>query len=239
MNTAEHWQAFCAVNEARRSIRHFDGTALDDDDVEAILAAAALAPSSMNCQPYTLHWVKSPQMRERLAAACNGQRAAQGAGAFIVVVADPRVALNTKQEHLAAVLADETYNAAGRAYHTGVAKELRRLVGVGSTPLLSPVVWLLSLVWPALTLLPLHPRGLRHWCARSAIYAAQTLLLAATARGIASCPMEGFHPLKVASVLGLPRGSVVPLVIALGHATPNARIEPRWRRATTTTVVQH
>jgi nitroreductase len=51
--------------------------------------------------------------------------------------------------------------------------------------------------------------------------------------------MEGFSATKVATLLGLPRGSVIPLVIALGYRADDARIEARWRRPMTDVVVRH
>ncbi|WP_395833685.1 nitroreductase family protein [Archangium violaceum] len=89
---------------------------------------------------------------------------------------------------------------------------------------------LLSLFAPILSLLPIGPSGTRQWIARNSIFAAQTFLLAATARGFDTCPMEGFDALKVGRLLGLPRGSVISLVIAIGHRRADALVEPRLRR---------
>jgi nitroreductase len=46
-----------------------------------------------------------------------------------------------------------------------------------------------------------------------------TLMLAATAAGLASIPMEGFDEGRVRRVLRVPRSHTIPLVIALGHPT--------------------
>jgi hypothetical protein len=43
--------------------------------------------------------------------------------------------------------------------------------------------------------------------------------------------MEGFDPRQLAGILGLKRGDVVVLVVALGRRRPDALIEPRWRRS--------
>jgi hypothetical protein len=51
--------------------------------------------------------------------------------------------------------------------------------------------------------------------------------------------MEGFSAVKVAQALGLPGGATIPLVIALGHRSSSAVIEPRWRRAFDDVVVVH
>lgn len=75
--------------------------------------------------------------------------------------------------------------------------------------------------------------------ARNATFAAQTLMLAAAAKGVDSCPMEGFSAPKLVEILSLPRGTVIPLVIALGYRSQNARIERQWRRSLTDLIVEH
>jgi hypothetical protein len=43
--------------------------------------------------------------------------------------------------------------------------------------------------------------------------------------------MEGFDPRKLGRILGLERGDVIALVVALGRRRPDALIEPLWRRS--------
>jgi nitroreductase len=114
-----------------------------------------------------------------------------------------------------------------------------RFLAIAPLFLLTPLLTLLSLWKPAFTLLPLGRAGVRHWAARSALLSAQTLMLSATARGLDTCPMEGFNAAKVARLLTLPRGSVVPLVIAIGYRAEGARVEPQSRRAYGEAVVEH
>ena len=58
------------------------------------------------------------------------------------------------------------------------------------------------------------------WSYKSTVLAAQTLLLAATAHGLSSAPVEGFDGRRVREVLGIPDRYSVPLVVALGYAKP-------------------
>jgi nitroreductase len=233
------WQTFQRINEERRAVRHFTGAEVSDDDMKAILAAAQLAPSSRNSQPYEFHWVRDPLVRQEMARACNGQRAAQTAGAFVVVVSNWRSIRSTSESLLRTVEADARYGEGAKGYHRKQAKELRWFLRIMSLRLVGALRLLLSTISPLLSLTPAGPGGLHHWAARSSIFAAQTLLLAATARGLASCPMEGFNPLKVSRVLGLRRGEVISLVIALGTRADDARVEPRWRRPFEDAVVVH
>lgn len=126
-----------------------------------------------------------------------------------------------------------------KAYYRKQVGKFQKILGLGSSAFWSPLLFLAALIRPSLSLLPVGHIGSRHWAARNAIFAAQTLMLGAAAKGIDSCPMEGFSASKVAKLLGLPRGAVVPIVIALGYRAGEARVEARWRRAISDLVVSH
>lgn len=242
MNTATPltlWAAFQATNRFRRAIRKFDTRAIAEEDMRALLAEAAFAPSSGNLQPYALHWVREPALKGKLAIACNGQQAAALASDFIAVVASPALARQTADAQLAHVEASLLMGMDSKSYYRRQIGKFQRVLGIGSSALWSPLLFLATLIRPPLSLLPIGPAGSRQWAARNAIFAAQTLMLGAAAKGIDSCPMEGFSASKVAKLLDLPRGTVIPLVIALGYRADDARIEERWRRPITDFVVPH
>ena len=44
----ERWSAFQVVNRDRRAVRDFDRSIIPDEDIEAVLSEALLAPSSGN-----------------------------------------------------------------------------------------------------------------------------------------------------------------------------------------------
>lgn len=58
---------------------------------------------------------------------------------------------------------------------------------------------------------------------RSCGMAAQTLMIAAKALGYDSCPMVGFDPQQVATLIRLPDDHVIGLMLAIGKATQPAR----------------
>lgn len=238
-DNSRSWAAFQAANRFRRAIRQFAPTPLPPDDVVALLGEAALAPSSGNLQPYALHWVRDPALKALLAQACNGQKAALSAAELVVVAASPALGRKTAAEQLAQIEASTALAVSSKAYHRQHLRMFTRILGVGSSALWSPLLSLVGLLRPSLSLLPIGHLGSRHWAARNAIFAAQTLILAAAAKGIDSCPMEGFSAPRVASLLGLERGTVIALVIALGYRADDARIEERWRRPLAEVVVTH
>lgn len=234
-----HWDAFQDVNRRRRAIRDFDGISIPEDAMRALLAEAALAPSSGNLQPFQMHWLRDPGLKARVAKACNGQRAAISAPTLVAVAASPRIALRTANQQLANVEASTALPAKSKAHYRRQVRMFRRILGPGSWAIWTPLVALAGLVKPSLSLLPVGHVGVLGWAARNATFAAQTLMLAAAARGIDSCPMEGFSAPKIAGLLGLPRGTVIPVVIALGYRAQGARIENQWRRPLTDIVVEH
>jgi len=227
----QRWRVFQQVNRDRRAIRDFDGSPIGDEEVEAVLREALLAPSSSNSQPYVIHWLRNPAMKAAVANACHNQRAARSASTLLVLVSGRRFALETVSLFRAYVESTPELSEKSRAYHLRQLTTGRRFLRVASSVFWSPLHDLLTTVFPSLTLLPLGPKPVRNWFARSTLFAAQTILLAASARGLDTCPMEGFDPRKLSRILGLKRGDVIALVVALGRRRPDALIEPRWRRS--------
>jgi nitroreductase len=133
----------------------------------------------------------------------------------------------------------DTLDAGSKHYHAAKLRTGTAFMRIAPLPLWSPLTTLLCLLFPSLTLLPIGACGMRHWLSRNSLLAAQTLMLAASARGVDSCPMEGFSAPRVARLLDLPRGSVIPLIVALGYRRADARVEPQWRRPFDEAVVVH
>lgn len=242
MNTpqrAMQWADFQWLNRQRRAIRDFNGTKLTDQDISALLAEAVLAPSSGNLQPYQLHWIRSAKMKDQIALACKGQKAATTASTLIVVTANPAFGLDTASEQRAYIDACSAFDQRSKAYYHKQLGMFERVLKMGALSLWTPLVSIAAWFSPVLSLLPVGHLGSRQWAARNAIFAAQTLMLAASAKGIDSCPMEGFSAAKIAALLDLPRGTVIPLVIALGYRSAEARIETQWRRSEEDLVIQH
>ena len=59
--------------------------------------------------------------------------------------------------------------------------------------------------------------------------ACQNLMLALTAQGLGSCPMEGFDEHRVKKILGLGRGTQIVMVIGTGFTDPSGVFGPRIR----------
>ena len=230
MNTPRpDWEAFSRITANRRAVRDFDASTLDDGTLQQILSSALLAPSSGNLQPYEFHLVRSPEVKKKLAQACNQQRAAQTASALVVVVSSLKIARATLDWQVRE-LRRSTLPPRSQEYHQGVHKTLQSFLRIAPFPIFDVLRGTLSFFMPALSLMPFGKSGIKQWAARNTMPAAQGLMLAATAYGLDSCPMEGFNALKICRLLSLPRGSVIPVVVALGRRRDSALIEPRLRR---------
>ena len=227
----EGWWTFQQINRSRRAIRDFDGSPIADSAIEALIDEALLAPSSGNSQPYMIHWLRDPAIIAACAAACRNQHAARSASTLLVFVAGSRFALDSLSAFSAYVQSTRELSEKSRCYHLEAVKTRSRFLRIAPFFLWSPLISLLTTICPPLALVPVGPNGLRHWATRSALFAAQTILLAATARGLDSCPMEGFDPRRLARLLRLERGDVVALVVAIGRRRSDAVVEPRWRRS--------
>src|ERR1700757_3391675 len=94
----ELWSVCQRENQSRRAVRDFDGSPIPDEDVEAVVREALLAPSSGNSQPYVIHWLRDPAMKRAAVGACRDQRAARSASTLLVFVAAPRIALETSEQ---------------------------------------------------------------------------------------------------------------------------------------------
>jgi len=221
---------FARVNGRRRAVRRFNGQPVSDATLLGLCGQAQLAPSSRNSQPYRFLCVRSPGLRALIAPLCNDQAAARTAAALVVVVAGRALAMETLGAWGRHLAGDCGLHPRSIAHHRTELKQSRLFLRIGAWPVWSLLVSLFAFVYPAASLLPVGRMGVRHWAARSALYAAQTFLLAASAEGLDTCPMEGFNAPKVAKALRLTRDLAIPLIIAVGHAAADARGEPRWRK---------
>lgn len=70
------------------------------------------------------------------------------------------------------------------------------------------------------------PQAQRDECFRSMGIAAQTLMLAATAKGLQSCPMDGFDFSAVGKLINLPANHVIGMFVAVGKGTKDPWPKP-------------
>jgi nitroreductase len=232
------WQVFDRINRNRRAVKYFTGDQISDADMEETLTAAQRAPSSFNLQPYELHWIRSAPACNQMRKACKGQRAANAASAFVVVVAKWDRLIDTYDCFLRYVEESRLYEEKSKKYFRSKRKQIAWFLKLTPLWVFSWLKGIVSVFSRHFILAPIGRAGLYQWAAKNSISAAQTLMLAAQAKGIDTCPMEGFNAHKVSKVLRLKRG-VIPVVIALGKRSDVEPLTPPWRKPFEHAVVVH
>lgn len=205
--------------EQRTSAHHFKPDALPPGVLDQLLDLANRAPSAFNLQPWHFVVVQDPALRRQLQDVALGQGQPAEAPATVVFVADP----DAWQHNLDDVIASS--KAAG-AMNDDYEKLLRTVVPAQFDPgplglrhlfrrLGAPI---LRLFKPTPTV-PSSDEDLRAHAVKNTMFAAENFVLAATAAGLDTCPMEGFDEERLKALLDIPERMSIPLMIPIGHAT--------------------
>jgi nitroreductase len=84
---------------------------------------------------------------------------------------------------------------------------------------------------------PVSRQGLFKWATKNTSLACESLMIAAEALGLNTCPMEGFDGRRLSKFLGLsPRYQEIVMVIAIGKKSDADVVEPQCRRPLDATV---
>jgi nitroreductase len=215
---------FGSICARRRSNRKFDrDQPVPDQVVERGLQLATLAPNSSNMQLWEFVWISTEAMKARMVPLCLGQQAASTASHLVAFVTRGdlwrlRATWNLDQIPDARSEKDEQRNRLIRKYYGTLMPLVYRTDLLGLSSLFQ---WLLTgvtgLFRPFMRMGRAGDR--RVILHKSCALAAQTFMLAMTAEGFDSCPMEGFDRVRVARALGLPRGAEVCMIVAVGKGT--------------------
>jgi nitroreductase len=233
--TGEPWRAFEDVVRGRRSIRKFSAERVSESDMNDLLDAAIVAPTSSNLQPFELCWVRTPKLKRKLVKACMSQQAAKTAAELVVCVARWDRCDDTREELLEWLRSRPHTPRQVLFYYERLVPMVYDqgpfgLYGRARKVLMRPLA--------AVTPMPRGPASredVRVWAIKSAALTCENLMLAARAKGLDTCPMEGVDPIRVAKVLGLRKSGFkrswdLTMVIAVGHRARTAHVPPQWRR---------
>jgi nitroreductase len=187
---------FSQLVAERRSTPSFDGVALPDADLVAILEAGLQAPSSYNLQPWRFVVVRAAEQKRRLRAACFNQAKVEEASAVIVACGD----------------AD--------GWRNGDLDEMLRMGRAGGMP--ESFAHQAKVNIP--NYLGNHP-NMDAWLNRQVMLAFTTMMWTAEALGYNTAPMEGCEEEKVRSVLKLPLNYHVIALLALGRGKGQAKFD--------------
>jgi nitroreductase len=221
---------FEKVVRNRRSVRLYDGTPVPEAVMRKCLELALLAPNSSNLQPWEFYWVRSPEKRSRLVEACFSQNAAKTAAEIIVAVARIDNIFPSARQMLKTLEAGPVpVPSSVRDYYT---KIVRLAYTTGPLSIAAPLKWLMFMFIGFFKVVPREPLGrpgLKLWATKSTALACENLMLAFSANGFDTCPMEGLDSKRVKKILGLPSSSVVVMAVSVGKRAPNGVYGPRVR----------
>src|SRR3989442_15572319 len=99
--------------EERRATRHYEPTAVLEDDLRRILEAGLAAPSGYNLQPWRFVVVRDPEQRKRLREAAMGQSKVEEAPAVIIACGDSQGWKNGDMEVMISLGASQGYGGRG------------------------------------------------------------------------------------------------------------------------------
>lgn len=223
---------FEKVINSRRSVRVYEeGVTIPDEIVEKCLDAALAAPNSSNLQPWEFYWVKDEQKLNKLKEYCVSQSAARTAPTIIVAIAKLDTWDRNRKMMIDFFNQQEKRPPKGAYfYYEKLAKLSYNQGFLGLFGCVKKVLFFFQrLKGDIVAQPPTSKADMRVWAHKSTALACENLMLAFSAYGYDSCPMEGLDPVKVKSLLGLGSGSEVCMAVSAGKRAPNGIFSPRVR----------
>jgi nitroreductase len=219
-------EAFNEIVERRRSNRKFDTEVqVPEEVITRSLERAMLSPNSSNMQLWEFVWIRSEEVRNKMAPLCMGQNAAKTASDLVAFVTRRDLWREHARWNLEQAFegkepgTNEKRNRLMKAYYGKLMPfvylrdpfgifSLTRIVGTFAAGLFRPVIRFGG-----------HgdQRVILH---KSCALAAQTFMLSVTAEGYDTCPMEGFDRVRVSRLLGLRGDAEICMIVAVGKGTP-------------------
>jgi nitroreductase len=206
--------------ETRRSVRKYFNEPVPLPVIEKALQAALLAPNTSNLQPWEMYWVRTPEKKAQLVTACLSQSSAATAAELVVFVART----DTWRRNRELVL--EALNTRGNPPQQMVDYYKKIVPLFYAHGWLDSIGLLKSILFPIVGLFRPVPRGpfstsaLKATLGKTVALACENFMLAITAQGYSTCPMEGFDERRVKKTLSLGGSSSIVMVISVGKEDP-------------------
>lgn len=202
------------------------------------LNIARRAPSGFNSQPYRLLMVSSVEAKEALAKCCHGRNAdrVRDSDATVLFLADREWGRDMGRF---GIFLDVGDTSKGKAMNKWVKRKIQALVLLFSSGyplprfLSAPISFLVRSIIGAIgtitrrRLLVPTLSSAETWSTKNTMLVAMSYMLAATSRGLATCPMEGLWAQGARRALGIPRRYAIPLIVSTGapYHTPTAGLD--------------
>ena len=208
----------------RRSVRHYKNLPIDTEKVKHCIELATLAPNSSNMQLWEFYQITNPEILKNLSVACLNQESATTAQQMVVFVT--RQDLYRKRAKKMIEL--ETQNVlknSPKEKHEKRIKNWKIYFGIIMPILYSRFLGILGVVRKITvnivgifrtTIYQVSENDMRVVVHKTCALAAQTFMLAMANESYDTCPMEGFDSRKVKSILKLPLGAEINMIVSCG-----------------------
>lgn len=223
-----HMELFQVI-EKRRSVRRYTSTKVPDAVIEKALDAAVKAPNSSNLQAWEFYWVTSEEKKQALVESCLFQGTAKTANHLVVAVS--RVDTWRRNRDLiiqkmeaAGPLTNELKN-----YYYKIIPALYTQDPFGILGVCKYLFFTVTGFFRPIVRGPLFKKDLFEVVTKSTALACENFMLAITAQGYGSCPMEGFDESRVKRILSLGPDAHIVMIISVGEAAPGGVFGPQYR----------
>jgi nitroreductase len=208
----------------RRSVRHYKDLPIDSEKVKHCLELATLAPNSSNMQLWEFYHITNPEILKELSVACLNQKTATTAQQMVVFVTRQDLYRKRAKE----VMELETQNIQKNSPTEKQEKRIKsRKMYYGKVMpfLYSRFSGILGMVRKIIVIIvgifrtvpyQVSENDMRVVVHKTCALAAQTFMLAMANERYDTCAMEGFDSRKVKSVLKLPLGAEINMVVSCG-----------------------
>jgi len=221
-------EAFTRVVLARRTERVFDSTrSIPNGVLEKCLGLAARAPTSFNMQPYVAIVVDSAEKKLELSKAMLGEGNIQQILAAPVSVVF--CANNSCMSLLPKVVQMAKEDGAPEAFTSVLPLYVGLFSGgfnfLPKIPIINSIISFFARIIRKVALaiagifVPVPPTPAPEtWSHKNTTFPATVFMLAATALGLATRAMEGFHPPRLRRALGIPSNYSIPVIVSVGYS---------------------
>ena len=208
----------------RRSVRHYKNLPIDTEKVKHCIELATLAPNSSNMQLWEFYQITNPEILKNLSVASLNQESATTAQQMVVFVT--RQDLYRKRAKKMIEL--ETQNVlknSPKEKHEKRIKNWKIYFGIIMPILYSRFLGILGVVRKIIvnivgifrtTIYQVSESDMRVVVHKTCALAAQTFMLAMANESYDTCPMEGFDSRNVKSILKLPLGAEINMIVSCG-----------------------
>ncbi|KAF0217593.1 MAG: hypothetical protein FD167_5142 [bacterium] len=200
----------------RRATRHFRPDPVSRETLDHLLEIARWAPSGYNIQPTHFVVVMDEKLKSALYPICMDQSQILEAPAIVIFAGDRKSAENNFEKALAMDLVEG-------AITLDYAKKLQGFVDLAFRQGPLGFNWLVkALLVPLVRIfrpIPMIPAVYkRFWVDKQVMLVAMSFMLAASAAGLATVPMEGFDEGKLKKLFGIPSNFTVPVIVPVGYS---------------------